>query len=31
MVKKFSWVIPKHDSCIAPPDIWSNKGTRRNV
>lgn len=20
------WVLPKEESCVAPPDIWSNKG-----
>jgi hypothetical protein len=23
------WVLPKHDSCIAPEDVWSNKGACR--
>jgi hypothetical protein len=26
-MKKFSWVLPKEDSCIAPDNVWSNKGT----
>jgi hypothetical protein len=24
-MKKFSWVLPKEDSCIAPDNVWSNK------
>jgi len=23
---KKDWVLPKHDSCIAPENVWSNKG-----
>lgn len=26
-----AWKLPKEDSCIAPDNVWSNKGERRGA